>query len=210
MTQSDEEAEKDRLHHARMIALKQEQDEEVRKRKDKKGLLLVHTGDGKGKSTAAFGLAMRAAGHGFRVAVVQFTKGSWKTGEGLAFKRFPEIDHFIVGDGFTWDTQNRQADIESASKGFALVQQLIEACRGDAPKYQLLVVDELNIVVRYDYLPVDLVVDTLRNRPSALHVCVTGRDARLELLEIADTVTEMRMSKHAYHAGIKAQRGIEF
>lgn len=210
MADDDEEARKDEAHRARMSELKRQQDDEVRKRTDKRGLLLVHTGDGKGKSTAGFGLAVRAAGHGLRVAVVQFTKGSWKTGEGLAFARFPEIDHFIVGDGFTWNTQNRQADMRSAREGFSRVEQLIESCRAEPPEYKLLVLDELNIVVDYDYLPVGLVVETLKNRPRDLHVCVTGRGARPELIEIADTVTEMRMVKHAYEAGIKAQRGIEF
>jgi cob(I)alamin adenosyltransferase len=210
MPQDDDEALKDEAHRARMIALKRKQDEEVAQRKDKKGLLLVHTGDGKGKSTAAFGLAMRAAGHGLPVAVVQFTKGSWKTGEGLALKRFAEIDHFIVGDGFTWNTQDRQADMRAAREGFALVERLIESCRGSAPKYKLLVLDELNIVVDYGYLPVSLVIQTLQGRPPDLHVCVTGRGAPPELIEIADTVTEMRMIKHAYDAGIKAQRGVEF
>jgi cob(I)alamin adenosyltransferase len=210
MADDEEEARKDEAHRERMSELKKQQDDEVRKRKDKRGLLLVHTGDGKGKSTAGFGLAIRAAGHGLRVAVVQFTKSSWKTGEGLAFSRFPEIDHFIVGDGFTWNTQNRQADMRSAREGFSLVEQLIESCRTEPPKYKLLVLDELNIVVDYEYLPVPLVVATLKTRPHELHVCVTGRGARPELIEIADTVTEMRMVKHAYEAGIKAQRGIEF
>jgi cob(I)alamin adenosyltransferase len=167
MTEPDDEARKDEAHRLKMVELKRQQDAEVARRKDKKGLLLLHTGDGKGKSTAGFGLALRAAGHGLRVAVVQFTKGSWKTGEGLAFKRFPEIDHFIV-------------------------------------------LDELNIVVDCGYLPASLVVETLRRRPPDLHVCVTGRGAPPELVEIADTVTEMRMIKHAYDAGIRAQRGIEF
>jgi cob(I)alamin adenosyltransferase len=200
----------DEAHRLRMIELKKQHDEQVRLRKETKGLLLVHTGDGKGKSTAGFGLAMRAAGNGQRVAVVQFTKGKWKTGEAQAFKRFDEIDHFIVGDGFTWDTQNRQADMQAARAGFAVVEQLIEACRADPPKYQLLVLDELNIVVDYDYLPVDLVVTTLSQRPAGLHICVTGRGARPELVAIGDTVTEMKMIKHAYEAGVRAQRGIEF
>ncbi|HEX2676350.1 MAG TPA: cob(I)yrinic acid a,c-diamide adenosyltransferase [Polyangiales bacterium] len=212
---TDEELAKNEAHRLEMIELKKKHDAEVRSKRDKKGLLIVNTGDGKGKSTAGFGLAMRAAGHGYKVAVVQFTKGSWKTGEGLAFKRFPEIDHFIVGDGFTWDTQNRQEDMRRAREGFTLVQKLIEECRvpeGEArePKYKLIVLDELNIITRYEYLPIDLVVETIANRPSDLHMCVTGRDAAPELLAIADTVTEMRVVKHAYASGIKAQRGIEF
>jgi cob(I)alamin adenosyltransferase len=210
MTDPDDEAAEDEAHRLKMVDLKRKQDEEVARRKGEKGLLLLHTGDGKGKSTAGFGLAMRAAGHGLRVAVVQFTKGSWKTGEGLAFKRFPEIDHFIVGDGFTWNTQDRQADMRSAREGFAKVEELIEACRSDAPRYNLIVLDELNIVIDYGYLPASLVAETLQRRPPDLHVCVTGRGAPPELIAISDTVTEMRMVKHAYEAGIKAQRGIEF
>jgi cob(I)alamin adenosyltransferase len=197
-------------HRQRMVEMKEKHDEEVRQRKESKGLLIVNTGDGKGKSTAGFGLAMRAAGHGFPVAVVQFTKGKWKTGEAAAFKRFPEIEHFIVGDGFTWDTQSREEDMARAEKGFDLVEQLIEQCRGETPKYKLIVIDELNIVLRYDYLPVARAVEALKNRPEGLHICVTGRDAKPELIEIADTVTEMRAVKHAYASGIRAQRGIEF
>ena len=210
MVDSQDEAAKDEAHRLEMIELKKKQDEEVRSKKDKKGLLIVNTGDGKGKSTSGFGLALRAAGHGFRVAVVQFTKGSWKTGEAEAFKRFPEIDHFIVGDGFTWDTQNRQEDMRRAAEGFSLAQRLIEECRGEQPKYQLIVLDELNIVTRYQYLPIELVVSALAQRPPNLHVCVTGRDADPSLIAIADTVTEMRAVKHAYDAGVRAQRGVEF
>jgi cob(I)alamin adenosyltransferase len=204
------EAERDEAHRARMAALKEAQDREVRSKTRTGGVLIVNTGHGKGKSTAAFGTAIRAAGHGQKVAVVQFTKGKWKTGEQASFARFPEIDHFIVGDGFTWNTQDRQADIASAREGWALCVELIEACRAEEPKYQLLVIDELNIVLRYDYLPIDEVVSALAQRPEGLHVIVTGRDAKPELIAIADTVTEMKPLKHAYDAGIKAQRGIEF
>lgn len=197
-------------HRLRMVEAKRQQDQARRERTLDKGLLLVNTGDGKGKSTSGFGLAIRSAGHGFGVAVVQFTKGKWKTGEAAAFKRFPEIDHFIVGDGFTWDTQNRAADIESARAGFEVVKQCIDACRGQAPKYRLIVLDELNIITSYGYLPVELVVETLAARPPELHVCVTGRGASEQLIAIADTVTRMDVVKHAYHSGVRAQRGIEF
>lgn len=212
MTDEDDltEAAKDEAHKAQMETLKREHDRELRTKNIRRGVLLVLTGDGKGKSTSAFGTAMRAAGHGQRVAIVQFTKGRWKTGEQAAFERFPEIDHFIVGDGFTWDTQDRRADIASARKGWELCAALIEASRGDAPKYHLIVLDELNIVLRYGYLPVDEVVAALLSRPEDLNVIVTGRDAPPELVAIADTVTEMKLVKHAYAAGVKAQRGIEF
>ncbi len=204
------EAEKDAAHKKRMEALKEEQDREVRSKTLERGILLVHTGDGKGKSTSAFGTAIRAAGHGQRVAVIQFTKGTWKTGEQAAFRRFPEIDHFIVGDGFTWNTQDRQADIASARKGWELCVEVLESCRGETPKYQLVVLDELHIVLRYGYLPVDEVVAELARRPEKLNVIVTGRDAPPEIVALGDTVTEMRLVKHAYQAGVKAQRGVEF
>ncbi len=207
---SDEEAQRDEAHRLAMIELKKQQDEEVRQKTIKKGLLIVNTGNGKGKSTSAFGLSIRAAGHGHKVALIQFTKGSWKTGEQAAFKRFPEIDHHIVGDGFTWNTQNRQDDIARARAGWELCKQIIDSCRGESPAYQLVVMDELNIVLRYDYLPVDEVVAFLATKPPALHICVTGRDAPESLIALADTVTEMREIKHAYAAGVKAQRGVEF
>jgi cob(I)alamin adenosyltransferase len=197
-------------HRQRMVELNEQQAQALKERKLDKGLLIVNTGDGKGKSTSGFGLAMRAAGHGLRVAVVQFTKGKWKTGETAAFRRFPEIDHFIVGDGFTWDTQNRAADIVSARAGFEVVTQCIDACHGEHPKYQLMILDELNIITSYGYLPVELVVQTLQKRPSGLHICVTGRGASEQLIAVADTVTRMDAVKHAYAAGIRAQRGIEF
>ena len=209
-THDEDEAAKNEAHRLEMIELKKKQDEEVRSKTIKKGVLIVNTGDGKGKSTASFGLAMRAAGHGLRVALVQFTKGSWKTGEQAALKRFPEIDHFIVGDGFTWNTQNRAEDMARARSGWEICKELIETSRGDSPKYNLIVMDELNIVLRYDYLPVDEIVSVLANKPEALHVCVTGRDAPAALVEIADTVTEMRAVKHAYASGVRAQRGVEF
>jgi cob(I)alamin adenosyltransferase len=197
-------------HRQRMVETKKQQDQARKEHRLDKGLLLVNTGDGKGKSTSGFGLAMRAAGHGFRVAVIQFTKGKWKTGEAAAFKRFPEIDHFIVGDGFTWDTQNRAADIASAEAGWQVVTQCIDACRGESPKYQLVVLDELNIITGYGYLPVERVIETLSKRPPDLHVCVTGRGASEQLIALADTVTRMEMVKHAYRSGVRAQRGIEF
>jgi cob(I)alamin adenosyltransferase len=201
-------------HRQRMVEVKKQQDEQRKLHKIDKGLLLVNTGDGKGKSTSGFGLAMRAAGHGFHVAVIQFTKGKWKTGEAAAFKRFPEIEHFIVGDGFTWDTQNRAADIEAATQGFAVVKACIEASRvteeNPKPKYDLIVLDELNIITGYGYLPVAEVVATLQDRPPKLHVLVTGRGASDGLIAIADTVTRMDVVKHAYQNGVRAQRGIEF
>lgn len=200
----------ERRHAAKMKALKAEQDAKVRERRDKRALLIVNTGDGKGKSTAGFGLAFRAAGQGMRVAVVQFIKGPWKTGEGEAFKRFPEITHVTTGEGFTWDTQNRAQDIATARRGWETALRMIHARQGGAPRHHVVVLDELNVVLSLAYLPVEEIVAALRSRPPDVHVVVTGRGAPPELVAIADTVTEMRPVKHAFDAGIRAQRGIEF
>ena len=202
--------ETDDEHRARMRELKAEQAAKVRDRTIERGVLIVNTGDGKGKSTAAFGLALRAAGVGHRVGIVQFIKGTWKTGERAALARFEEIDHVVSGEGFTWNTQDRQRDIAAAERGWAKAVEMIESSRGDNPKYQLIILDELNIALRYDYLPISDVVKVLAGRPEHLNVAVTGRDAKPELIEIADTVTEMRMVKHAFEANIRAQKGIEF
>ena len=197
-------------HKARMEKLKAEQDAEVRSKTIKRGVLIVNTGDGKGKSTAGFGVALRAAGHGQRVGVVQFIKGTWKTGEQAAFARFPEIDYVVAGEGFTWNTQDRAQDIALTRKGWDAVKEMIEASRGEHPKYQVIVLDEINIVLGFDYLPIEEVVEVLGNKPTELTIVATGRGAKQELIDIADTVTEMRMIKHAYTAGIKARRGVEF
>ncbi len=196
--------------------------EKARKRKEvrdrilatktlEKGLLVVHTGKGKGKSTAAFGLVARAIGNGLRVGVVQYVKGKWRTGERAVLERFPEqVDIHTMGEGFTWETQDRARDIRAAQAAWEKSKQMIDACRGEAPRYDLILLDELNIVLRYSYLPLGEVCDFLAARPPALHVVVTGRNAKPELLDIADTVTEMTMVKHHFKAGVKAQKGIEF
>ena len=177
-----------------------------------KGLLIVHTGKGKGKSTAAFGLVLRALGNGMRVGIVQFVKGKWQTGERPVLERFADqVDLRVSGEGFTWETQDRARDIAAAEAGWAAAKEMIEACRGEAPRYDMLVLDELNIVLRYDYLPLAEVVEALSHRPPDLHVVVTGRNAKPELIEAADLVTEMTMVKHPFREqGVKAQKGIEF
>ena len=176
-----------------------------------KGLLIVHTGKGKGKSTAAFGLAARAVGNGMRVGVVQFVKGKWRTGERAVFERFPDLVTIrTMGEGFTWETQDRARDIRAARAAWAASLEMIEACRGPDPAHDLIVLDELNIVLRYGYLPLDEVVAALRARPPDLHIVVTGRNAKEPLIEAADLVTEMTMVKHPFRAGVKAQKGIEF
>ncbi len=177
-----------------------------------KGLLIVHTGTGKGKSTAAVGLVLRALGNGMRVGVVQFVKGAWTTGERPILEIFGEkIDMRVVGEGFTWETQDRARDIAAAEAGWAAAMEMIEASRGATPRYDMLILDELNIVLRYDYLPLAEVVAALAARPRDLHVVVTGRNAKPELIEAADLVTEMTLVKHPFREqGVKAQKGIEF
>jgi cob(I)alamin adenosyltransferase len=176
-----------------------------------KGLLMVHTGKGKGKSTAAFGLVFRALGNGMRVGCVQFVKGKWQTGERDALDRFgDQVTVKVSGEGFTWDMQDRARDIRAAEAGWTIAKEMIEACRGKAPAYDMILLDELNIVLRYDYLDIDDVVEVLKNRPPDLHVIVTGRNAKDQLIEAADLVTEMTMVKHPFRAGVRAQKGIEF
>jgi len=176
-----------------------------------KGLLIVHTGKGKGKSTAAFGLVMRALGHGMRVGIIQFVKGKWETGERHILDKFPDLVTIrTMGEGFTWETQDRARDIAAAQSAWEAAKEMIDASRGDNPAYDLVLLDELNIVLRYDYLPLDEVVAFLAAKPEDLHVVVTGRNAKDPLIEAADLVTEMTMVKHPFRAGIKAQQGIEF
>lgn|SRR5512145_2348625 len=197
-------------HRERMQALKLEQDRKVRSKSIDRGVIIVNTGDGKGKSTAAFGLALRAAGVGHRVLLIQFIKGTWKTGEAEALKRFPEITHVVSGEGFTWNTQDRAKDIAAAQAGWQLACQAIEAARGGASSHQLVILDELNVALHYGYLPLLDVVDVLRRKPQELSIAITGRDAKPEIIAVADTVTEMRCVKHAFESGIAARRGIEF
>ena len=193
-------------HAARMKELQVAQSKRRRELKDpERGLVLVHTGDGKGKSSSAFGVIARALGWGQKVAVVQFIKGKWKTGEKQFFARFPDlVDWHVMGDGFTWDTQDKERDIEAAEKALAKAGELIAS--GD---YALIVLDEINIALRYDYLTPQAVIDALERRGDT-RVILTGRDAKPELIDYADTVTEMTETKHAYRAGIRAQQGIDF
>jgi cob(I)alamin adenosyltransferase len=171
-----------------------------------KGLLIVHTGKGKGKSTAAFGLMMRAVGHGHRVGMVQFVKGAWSTGETVALERFEDlVDFHTMGEGFTWETQDRARDVAAAEAAWAKACAMM-----DDPRYRLIVLDELNIALRMDYLPLDGVLAVLAARRPDLHVCITGRNAKPELIAAADLVTEMTLGKHPFEAGVKAQAGIEF
>jgi cob(I)alamin adenosyltransferase len=208
---TEREAELDRRHAEKMAKRKAARAKMLATKTIEKGLLMVHTGKGKGKSTAAFGLVMRALGHDMKVGVVQFVKGAWETGERRVLERFPELVTIrTMGEGFTWETQDRQRDIAAAHAAWQAAKEMIEACRGPDPAYRLVVLDELNIVLRYDYLALDEVVAVLAARPPDLHVVVTGRNAKPELIEIADLVTEMTQVKHPFRAGVKAQAGIEF
>jgi cob(I)alamin adenosyltransferase len=193
-------------HRAKMAKRKQMQDAETTARSAEKGLLIVHTGNGKGKSTAAFGLALRMLGHGRRVAVVQFIKGAWTTGERTVLERFGDLVSWdSMGEGFTWETQDKARDIAACRRAWTRVLALMEQ-----PDLALLVLDELNIALRYDYLPIEEVLTALRGRRPDLHVVVTGRNAKPALIDAADLATEMTLLKHPAKSGVKAQPGIEF
>ena len=199
------ETEADR-HKAKMAKRKAVQDAEVASKTIEKGLLVVNTGPGKGKTTAAFGLALRMLGHGKRVGVVQFIKGGWHTGEKDAFAAFGDkIVWHTMGEGFTWETQDRERDVAAAGRAWEKAKELIAD-----PTISLVVLDELNIALRYEYLDLDKVVAALKARRPDLHVVVTGRNAKPALIEAADLVTEMGQTKHHFAAGVKAQQGIEF
>lgn len=171
-----------------------------------KGLLMVHTGKGKGKTTAAMGLAMRAIGNGMKVGIVQFVKGKWETGERQVLEAFPDqIEIKVMGEGFSWDSQDRQRDIAAANAAWEMAQEMIAD-----PSFGLVVLDELNIPLRYDHLDISEVVAGLLAKPDDLHVVVTGRNAKPELIEAADMVTDMTMVKHHFREDVKAQKGIEF
>lgn len=193
-------------HREKMQKRKAVQDREVAEKTIEKGLLMVHTGPGKGKSTAAMGLMLRTLGHGWKVGMVQFIKGAWETGERTAFERFgDQICWYTMGEGFTWETQDKARDIAAATAAFAKVRELMAD-----PYIRLIVLDELNIALRYDYLPLDEVISTLTSRRADLTIVVTGRNAKPELIAAADLVTEMGLVKHHFSAGVKAQKGIEF
>ncbi|XUM21845.1 cob(I)yrinic acid a,c-diamide adenosyltransferase [Bradyrhizobium oligotrophicum S58] len=196
----------DSRHKAKMENRKAVQDAEVASKTVEKGLLIVHTGKGKGKSTAAWGLMLRALGRGFRIGVVQFGKGAWETGERKAIERFgDQVSWHTLGEGFTWETQDRARDVAAAQRAWAKAKELMAD-----PSIRLLVLDELNIALRYDHLDIADVVATLAGRRPDLHVVVTGRNAKPELIEAADLVTEMNLVKHHFAAGVKAQEGIEY
>ncbi|HXG83420.1 MAG TPA: cob(I)yrinic acid a,c-diamide adenosyltransferase [Pyrinomonadaceae bacterium] len=207
MNETNDELKRNEEHARKMQLRKAAFDASQSKATDEKGLIIVHTGAGKGKSTAALGMIFRALGHGMRVGVVQFTKGAIETGE-MAFARElgERIDFQTTGEGYTWETQNRERDCRTAREGWRLAEKMLEN-----PDYDLVVLDELNIVLKFDYLPLADVLAALGGKRPDLHVVITGRAAKDELIEMADLVTEMKLIKHPYRAqGIKAQKGIEF
>ena len=196
----------DARHAEKMAKKKAARDKIVATKTIEKGLLMVHTGKGKGKSTAAMGLAIRAMGNGIKVGIVQFVKGVWETGERVVLDKFPELCVIkAMGEGFSWETQDRQRDIQAAENAWQMAKDMM-----DDESFDLIILDELNIPLRYDNLDIDAVVKTLRDKRERLHVVVTGRNAKEPLLEAADLVTEMTMVKHPFRAGVKAQKGIEF
>lgn len=193
-------------HHDKMVKKKAARDKIMAGKTIEKGLVIIHTGKGKGKSTAAFGMVFRAIGHGMRVGVVQFVKGARHTGERALLEKFPDLVTIrAMGEGFTWETQDRERDVAHARAAWEQARQMIED-----PGYAMVLLDELNIVLRYDYLPLAEVIEVLRSKPASKHVIVTGRNAREELIELADLVTEMEQVKHPFRSGVKAQAGIEF
>jgi cob(I)alamin adenosyltransferase len=201
------EAERDERHAFKMRKKKAARDRIIATKTIEKGLLIVHTGKGKGKSTAAFGLVLRSLGHGHPIAIVQFVKGKWETGERAALEKFgDQVTIASMGEGFTWETQDRQRDLAAARAAWDKAKAIILA-----DEHRLVLLDELNIVLRYDYLSTEEVVAFLRDeKPPGMHVVVTGRNAREELIEAADLVTSMEMIKHPFRSGVKAQEGIEF
>ena len=200
-------ARSDAEHAAKMKKIQAAQAKKVAAKTVEKGLVIVHTGPGKGKTSAALGMAVRAIGHGMKVGVVQFVKGAMATGEKVVFDRFPELIEFKpMGEGFTWDTQDRSRDIAAARAAWDEVKRMIAD-----PSYAMVIADELNIVLRYDYLPVGEVLEALSAKPHMTHVIITGRNAPEALIDAADLVTEMAQVKHPFREqNVKAQRGIEF
>ena len=192
-------------HKKRMERQKAIVDEQVQKADDDKGLLLVITGNGKGKSSSGFGMVARSLGHNMRVGVVQFIKGAFSTGEEAFFRRFPnDVEYHVMGDGFTWDTQNLEQDIASAEAGWAVCKKLLQD-----PTVHVILLDELNIVLKMNYLNTEMVLKDIASRPPMQHVIVTGRGAPDAVSDAADTVSRIDDVKHAFRAGIKAQKGIE-
>jgi cob(I)alamin adenosyltransferase len=202
MTTEDQNAD----HREKKAKIKAARDKMMAAKTGEKGLLIVHTGKGKGKSSSAFGMVLRCVGHGMKVGVIQFIKGAWDTAERRVFESFSDLVTFkAMGEGFTWETQDRERDIAAARRAWEAACEML-----DDPECRMVVLDELNIALRYEYLPLDEVIDRLRNRRPDQHVVVTGRNAHEDLVAAADLVTEMTLVKHPFRDGIKAQAGVEY
>lgn len=206
MTITNDETVRNERHESRMAKKKAVIDEKVAKANIEKGVIVITTGNGKGKSSSGFGMVARALGHDMKVGIVQFIKGAMSTGEETFFRRFPdEVEYHVMGDDFTWNTQNREQDIKTATLAWKEAKRML-----NDDSYDLILLDELNIVLKYQYLAIEDVINDLQSRPEMQHVVITGRAAKAELIEIADTVTEMNVVKHAFKDGVKAQKGSSF
>jgi cob(I)alamin adenosyltransferase len=196
----------DTEHREKMARIKAARDKMMATKTEARGLVIVHTGKGKGKSSAAWGMVMRCLGHGMKVGIVQFIKGAWETGEARFLERFPDLVTIkTMGEGFTWETQDKARDIAAAGRAWAAACGMLAD-----PAYRLIVLDEINVALRYDYLLLDPVLSALRDRPAAQHVVLTGRNAAQALIDAADLATDMTLIKHPFRQGIKAQPGIEY
>lgn len=196
----------DAEHAAKMARIKEARDRMMATKSGEKGLVIVHTGKGKGKSSSAFGMVMRCLGHGLRVGIVQFIKGAWTTGEANFLARFPELVTIrTMGEGFTWETQDKARDVAAAARAWAVAAEMLAD-----PSYRMVVLDEINVALRYEHLKLEPVLAALSARPPLQHAVLTGRNAPEALIEAADLVTEMTLVKHPFRAGIKAQAGVEF
>jgi len=203
---AEDEAERDRRHAFKMAKRKAFREKLLSTKTEERGLVIVHTGKGKGKSSSAFGMVMRCLGHGMPVGIVQFIKGAWRTGEAKFLQRFPELVTIrTMGEGFTWETQDRGRDVAAAGRAWEAAAGMLAD-----PQLAMVVLDEINVALRYEYLALDPVLAALRARPPRQHVVLTGRNAPEALIEAADLVTEMTLIKHPFRAGIKAQAGVEF
>lgn len=196
----------DPQRHAERMAIKQKiMNERIDAADKDQGVLLVLTGPGKGKSSSGFGMLARALGHGMKVGVVQFIKGAFSTGEEAFFRDLPNVEYHVMGEGYTWDTQDRERDVQTAEAAWEVASRMLSD-----PSFDMVLLDELNIALRYEYLNLDQVLDDLQARPAMQHAIVTGRYAPEALIELADTVTEMKVVKHAFKdQGVRAQKGVE-
>jgi len=205
MTESNKKLTEEEKHVARQKKIKASVDERVAKATEERGVLVVITGNGKGKSTSGFGTVLRAVGHGLKPGIVQFIKGAkWECGEMNILKQFP-VEHHVMGTGFTWETQSKETDIAAAKVAWEKSKAMLSN-----PELDMVLLDEMTYMIKYGYIDLDEIIETLNNRPKMQHVLITGRACHRRLLELADTVSEVQPIKHAFKAGIKAQKGLDW